>query len=138
MNYYLKYAISNITFATPIEEVKEVARPKNISKRKREKNLLGFIDLRKKKVPLYDLPKLLDIQAEEKFEAIISQIDKKYIGFKVNKVLGIITAEDLLPFPELVKPKSYFQGIIKDDDSFVQVLSFNKIVSGFKLKTRKK
>lgn len=134
MNYYLKYAISNVHFATPIEEVKEVARPKRVSKRAAKKHFLGFIDVRKKKVPLYDLPKLLDIEAEGKFEAIISEIDEKYIGFKVNKVFGIIAAINLYPFPELVKPKRYFQGIIKEDDTVIQVLSFKKIFSGFKLK----
>ncbi|UCG93375.1 MAG: chemotaxis protein CheW [candidate division WOR-3 bacterium] len=134
MNYYLKYTISNIHFATPIEEVKEVARPKRVSKRKIGKHVVGIIDLRKKKVPLYDLPKLLDLEAEEKFEAIISEIDKKFFGFKVNKVLGIITAINMFPFPELVKPKRYFQGIIKEDDTVIQVLSLKKIVAGFKLK----
>jgi chemotaxis signal transduction protein len=138
MKYYLKYTISGVQLATPIEEVKEVARPKTVMRGKRSKHLIGFINVRKKKIPFYDLPTLLGIEAGDTFEAIVSHMNKAVIGFKVNKVIGIITAEDLFPFPELVHAKNYFSGIIREDDSVIQVLSLKKLVSRFRLSSRKK
>lgn len=139
MNYYLKFTVSSICFAAPIEEIKEIARPKTISqKSKITKNFIGFFELRKKRVPLYDLPKLLKIEPSDKFEVIISEINQKHLGFKVDKVLGIITTKDLTPFPDLVEPEDYFKGVIKEGDNLVQVLSFTKLISGSRLRAIKK
>lgn len=140
MDYYLQYTIGNIKFATPIEELKEIVRPKEIRKAENlGKNLVGFFYLREKKVLLYDLSNFLAIEDKvNKFEVIIVEIAPGYIGFKVSKVLGIIAAKDLIPFPELVRSKDYFKGVIKDDGSFLQVLSFSKLLSGPRLGAIKK
>jgi len=139
MNYYLKYKIGIINFAAPIEEVREIVRPKEIQKEEKlTKNIVGFFTLRGKRVVLFDLPKFLDINTEDSFEVIISEIEEKYIGFKVDKVFGILGVEELIPFPEIVEPKDYFRGVIKENKSFLQVLSFTKLLSGARLSTIKK
>ncbi len=139
MNYYLKFVIGTVWFAVPIEEVKEIARPKTVLKQENvTKSLFGFFKLRKRRLPLYDLPKFFKIEADAKFEVIISEVNRKQIGFKVNKVLGIIAIKELVSFPQLVKPKDYFRGVIKEGDSIIQVLSFIKLISGVRLRTIKK
>ncbi len=144
MNYYLKFAISDISFAAPIEEIKEIARPKSILKQEKKergaKNLIGFFHLRKEKLALYDLPNFLEIKQKNnsEFEVIISEIHNSRVGFKVDKVFGIITADDLVSFPEIARPRDYFKGVIKEGESVVQVLSFTKLMSGSRFKSLKK
>lgn len=131
MKYYLKFIINDINFAAPIGEVKEVARPKSIMRPdKKSKNLVGLFELRREKLPLYDLPRFLDLQSHDPFEVIVSPVQRKLIGFKVDEVYGIVTSQELTPFPELAYTKKYFEGVIKEGDSFIQVLSLKKIVSG--------
>lgn len=131
MNYYLKFIINDINFAVPIGEIKEVARPRSIMRlAKKSKNLIGSFELRREKLPLYDLPRFLDLHSCDPFEVIISVVQKKLIGFKVDEVYGIVIAQELTPFPELAYSKNYFLGVIKEGNSFIQVLSFKKIVSG--------
>jgi len=143
MNYYLKFAISDINFAAPIEEIKEIARPKSILKQEKKdkgaKNLIGFFHLRKEKLLLYDLPSFLEIRRNKnnKFEVIVSEIHNSRVGFKVDKVFGIITADDLISVPELARPKDYFRGVIREGESVVQVLSLTKLMSGSRLKSLK-
>jgi chemotaxis signal transduction protein len=136
MNYYLKFIINNINFAAPINEVKEVARPRSIMRpATKGKNLVGLFELRREKLPLYDLPRFLDLQSQDPFEVIISVVQRKLIGFKVDEVYGIVTSQELTPFPELAYSKKYFEGVIKEGNSFIQVLSFKKIVSGPRLRS---
>jgi len=131
VKYYLKFLINNITFAAAIDEVKEVARPRSIMRpAKKGKNLVGLFELRREKLPLYDLPGFLDLQAHDQFEVIISPVQKRLVGFKVDEVYGIVTSQELTPFPELAYPKKYFLGVIKEGNGFIQVLSLKKIVSG--------
>ena len=137
--YYLKYFIGKVVFATPIEEVKEIARPKEIiEKAGLAKNLAGYFRLRKQRILLFDLPGFLKLNSRKEFEVIVSAIDGRPIGFKVNKVLGIVVSDKLSPFPELVKPKKFLKGVIKDGKEFIQVLSFENLLSGSRLKTIKK
>ena len=144
----LKYAISNVGLATPIEEIQEIVRPKTLLRQEEvnarsTKYILGFFNLREEKVLLYDLPDFLGLSSvsvptSEKFEVIIASIDRRSIGFKVNKVHGIIHADELMPFPEIVRVKDYFRGVVRDDGSFLQVLSFHKLMSGSRLTSLKK
>jgi chemotaxis signal transduction protein len=102
------------------------------------KNLPGYFDLRGQKIVLYDLAGFLGISMAEGFEVIISEIMTKNIGFLVTKVSGIISAEDIKPFPEIVKAKDYFRGVVKDEDDLLQVLSFARLLSGSRLNAVKK
>ena len=131
MNYYLKFLINNINFAAPIDEVKEVARPKSIMRTaKKSKHVVGLFELRQQKLPLYDLPHFLDLQSRDPFEVIISVIQEKLVGFKVDEVYGIVIARELTPFPKLAYAKEYLLGVIQEGSSFIQVVSLKKIVSG--------
>jgi len=139
MIYLLKYTIGNVGLATPIEEIREIVRPKNINEAaKPAKYVLGFFDLRDEKVMLYDLPEFLGIKSSDGFEVIISNVEQRNIGFKVTKVFGIIGVEELLSFPDIVRAKDYFKGVVRDNSSFLQVLSFYKILSGSRFTAIKK
>ena len=131
MNYYLKFAIGNVEFAVPIDEVKEIARPKSVQKdEKNQRGIFGSFMFRKRKIILYDLPQFLRIKAKDTFEVIISEKNQKRIGFKVDKVHGVIAAEILAPIPDLAKPKNYLRGVIVEDENLVQVLSLTRLLSG--------
>jgi len=139
MTYFLKFNINDMIFAVPIDEINEVARPKKIVKKgKLIRHFTGFIELRKENVPVFDLHEFFGLEESEKFEVIISQINKKNIAIKVDKVTGIITAEELQNYPEFVKHDSYLKGVIVQDDSVVQVLSLMKLMSGQRLRAIKK
>jgi chemotaxis signal transduction protein len=131
MEYYLKFAVGEITFASPITEVTEIVRPREVlAMEKPLKNFLGVFDLRGERVPLYNLPEFLEIASTGTFEVIVSRIEDRPVGFKVARVFGIIAAEDLLPFPDIVKAKDFLLGVVPDQDSFLQVVSFSKLISG--------
>ncbi len=130
MNYYVKFVIDNVAFAVPIEEVKEIARPKAIQKREKiPKNIYGFFIFRKRMIVLYDLPEFLKMESKGRFEVVISELNRRHIGFKVDKVYGVIGAEMLSPFPELVMAKNYLRGVIREDENLVQVLSLKRLLS---------
>lgn len=136
MNHYVKFVIGNVAFAVPIEEVKEIARPKSVQQKERiTKNICGFFVFRKRMLVLYDLPGFLKIKSKEQFEVVISMVNRKLVGFKVDKVCGVIYAEILSPFPELVMARNYMRGVIKEDENLVQVLSLRRILTGKRLAT---
>lgn len=131
MNYYVKFVIGSVAFAVTVNEVKEIARPKSVqTKEKTLKNICGFFVFRKKMIVLYDLPKFLKMESKSQFEVIIAEVNRRHIGFKVDKVCGVIAAEILSPFPELVMAKNYLRGVIKEGESLIQVLSLTRLLSG--------
>ncbi len=131
MEYYLKFTVGDISFAAPIDEVTEIVRPRDVEiASKGAKNLMGHFNLRGDRVPIFDLPFFLEIGQTGSFEIIVSRIDRIAVGFKVNRVFGIVSVESQLPYPDIVKAKDFMPGVISDQDSFLQVLSFRKILSG--------
>jgi chemotaxis signal transduction protein len=131
MEYYLKFAVGDIEFAAPITEVTEIVRPREVQPpEKSMKNVIGSFDLRGEKVLLYNLPEFLEIASPGPFEVIVSRIENRSIGFKVLRVFGIIAADELLSFPDIVKAKDFLLGVVPDQNSFLQVISFNKLLSG--------
>lgn len=131
MEYYLKFTVGNICFAAPIDEVTEIVRPRDVeTANKGAKNLMGYFNLRGIRVPIFDLPVFLEIGQTGSFEIVVSMIDRVAVGFKVNRVFGIVSVESQLPFPDIVKAKDFMPGVIPDQDSFLQILSFRKILSG--------
>ncbi len=121
--------------ATAISEVKEIIRPKNLNfEEKLPKNLAGFCEFRGKKLWVFDLPLFLQIEHGKEFEVIIAEINKALIGFKVDKVYGIVSADEIFPYPEITQAGNYLIGIIKKDEEIIQLLSFSKIMSGARLK----
>jgi len=81
-------------------------------------------------IVLYDLPKFLKMESKSQFEVIIAEVNRRHVGFKVDKVCGVIAAETLSPFPELVMAKNYLRGVIKEGESLIQVLSLTRLLSG--------
>lgn len=139
MNYYLRFTLDAMDFAVPIEEVREIARPKSIIKQNGvSKNVLGVFELRSEKVPLFNLPALLKVTARKKFEVIVSECGKIPVGFVVDKVLGVLSIKDLADYPTLCEVDSFFSGIIIHGDDLIQVLSLAKIISGKHLRSLKK
>ncbi len=139
MKYLLKYTVGGIGLATPIDEVREIVRPKAIEMQETSaKYIMGYFNLRDEKVYLYDLPAFLGVSADSAFEVIITNIEDNNIGFKVTKVHGIINTEQLMPFPEIVRVKDYFRGVVRDNGSFLQVLSFRKLMTGSRLSSIRK
>ncbi|MEO0185054.1 MAG: chemotaxis protein CheW [candidate division WOR-3 bacterium] len=139
MNYFLYYQIGKIKFATGIEEIKEIVRVRNLIKDTGlPKNIAGFIDLRGSRICIFDLPAFLEIQINSNFEIIITELNQKYVGFKVQKIFGIVNAEQVIPYPHIVKAKDYLKGVVKQDNEILQILSFHTILSGPRLKAIQK
>lgn len=139
MTYFLKFNIDDIIFAVPIDEISEVARPKKVLKKgKIARHFIGFIELRKEMVPVFDLHGFFGLKERDKFEVIISYIDKTSIGVKVDKVSGIITSEKLQDYPGFVKHDKYLKGVFTQDGNVIQVLSLIKLMSGQRLKALRK
>lgn len=133
MEYYLKFTIADIGFAVSINEVREIVRPHSISSpEKPVKYLIGHFPLRGVQMPVFDLPFFLEIEMREAGEIIVAVIDEFLVGFKVHRVLGIVQVERLLSFPEFIKPKDFLKGVIQDQDSFLQVLSFRKLLTAIR------
>lgn len=130
MEYYLKFTVADIGFAVPINEVREIVRPHNITPPEKPiKYLIGHFPLRGVQLPVFNLPLFLDIDMKESGEIIVAVIDEFLVGFKAQRVLGIVQVEHLLSFPEFIKPRDFLKGVIQDQDSFLQVLSFRKLIA---------
>ncbi len=139
MNYFLCYQIGRAKFATAIEEVKEIARTKNlITARELPKNITGFFDLRGRRICVFNLPLFLEIETDNDFEIILSEMHHEIFGFKVEKILNIVSTEAIFPYPEFAQARDYLKGIIKQDGQILQVISFFKILSGARLKAIQK
>jgi chemotaxis signal transduction protein len=139
MIYFLAFDIDDIMFAVPIDEVSEVARPKMIVKKEKlTRHFAGFIDLRKEHVPVFNLNAFFGMKESDKFEVIISRVDDMNIGIMVDKVSGIISAEELFDYPGLVGHARYLKGVITQEKNVVQVVSLMKIMSGQRLKNLKR
>jgi len=139
VNYYLYYQIGKVKMATDINEIKEIIRPKNIVfEEKLPKNLAGSCEFRGKRLWIFDLPVFLGIKQGKDFEVIISGINETLIGFKVEKVYGIVSTDEIYPYPEIAETKEYLMGIIKNEEEIIQVLSLVKILSGTRLKSIQK
>ena len=139
MTYFLKFRISDIIFAVPIDEISEVARPKEILKKgKVARHFAGFIELRKDIVPVFDLHDFFNLKEGSKFEVIISYINKISVAVKVDKVSGIITADELQDYPGFVKHDKFLKGVFTQDSDVIQVLSLTKLMSGQRLRALRK
>lgn len=139
MKSYLSYQIGLIKFATPVEEIKEVTRAKNVLiEDKMPRNIIGFFELRGKKICIFNLASFLNLKAVKGFDIIIIELKQHYIGFEVEKIFGIVNADEVMPYPEIVQAKDYLMGVIPHDKELIQVISFYKILSGQRLKTIQK
>ncbi len=139
MSYFVKFTVGSMTLATPLQEVKEIARPTTVMKKERaSRNLAGCFKLRGKSVPLFDLPRLFESSTTERFEVIVSEISTVLIGFKVDTVSGVLSAEVVKPVPALASTARFMQGVIQEGENIVQVLSLKKLVSGPRLRSIKR
>ena len=139
MTYFLKFSINDIIFAVPIDEITEVARPKKILKKgKLARHFIGFIELRKEIIPVFDLHEFFSLKQSDKFEVIVSYINKISVAVKVDKVSGIVTSEVLNDYPSFVKHDKYLKGVFTQDGDVIQVLSLAKLMSGQRLKALRK
>lgn len=130
MAHFLKYEIGGVGFASPIEEVQEIVRPKAVqSDVAIGKNFAGFFELRDQRIPIYSLPAFLGIKSAARGEVITSRIGEHLIGFLVDKVHGIVESPGMIPLPDLVRPRDYLQSVVKDGETFLQVISFVKIMT---------
>ncbi len=139
MNYYIHYRIGTIKFASPIDEVKEITRTKKLTTAESlPKNIVGFFELRGKRICLFNLPSFLGIETGAEFEVILTETNDTSVGFRVEKVYGIVYAEKTIPYPHIVPKKDFLTGVIKHESEILQVLSFTRILSGTRLKAIQK
>jgi chemotaxis signal transduction protein len=139
MNFYLHYQIGRVGFATLIDEIKEIARTKTIfTESNLPKNVTGFFELRKRRVCLFDLPNFLGIETSKNFEIIVTEINNGWVGFKVEKVYGVIASGEVLPYPLLIQKKDYLNGLLINGKEILQILSLRKILSGVRFKAIQK
>jgi chemotaxis signal transduction protein len=139
MQYYLTFMIADVSFAVPVDEVQEIARPKSMRKKKKNtvKHMLGYFTLRGVVIPLFDLSAHLSFKTSENQEVIIIKRQDVMIGVKVDEVLGIVAARDVTPYPDLVPTRNFLIGIIPDEKPLLQVISLMKIFTTQRVKTIK-
>ncbi len=139
MNYFVSYQIGSIRFASPIKEIGEIVRIKQINTvGKLPKYIAGFFELRGKKIWLFDLPVFLNVETHQNFEIILTEMTNINIGLKVEKVLGIVNADKIFPYPDIVHQKDFLTGVIKNGKDILQVISFFRLLSGQRLKAIQK
>jgi len=136
MQYYLSFLINGISLGVPIKEVQEIARPKSmlIKKKTGIKNLLGYFKLRGGQIPLYDLPRHLALEGSKRPEVIIINHGGITIGVLVDKVLGIVSSRDIVPYPDIIPQYSYLVGIVAHTEPLLQVVSLVKIFTSQRIK----
>lgn len=129
MHYYLSFLIKDVALAVPIEEVQEIARPKSIYVKEKTgvRNFLGFFELRGVRIPLYDLPGHLALEHSEKVEVIVIRYKGMTIGILVDKVLGIVTTQEIVPYPDCIPQQTFLVGIVPRTDPLLQVISLAKL-----------
>ena len=140
MHYYLIFKIKDISFAVPIEEVQEIARPKSmlIIKKSTVKNMLGHFKLRGARIPLFDLSSHLALDHDDNLEVIVVKHHDVMIGVRVDVVHGIVSASEIVPYPDLIPPRTFLIGIIPEEKALLQVISLMKIFTPQRVQKIKK
>ncbi|MGA1823617.1 MAG: chemotaxis protein CheW [bacterium] len=98
--------------------------------------IVGIINLRGKIVTIIDLAQKLNLTKltiTPTSRIIIVQWKSEYIGFLVDKVSDVITAqkEKLVPPPSNINGTQgkYFEGVYQDDDQLIALLNVDQILS---------
>jgi chemotaxis signal transduction protein len=132
MHYYLSFMIKDVSFAVPIEEVQEIARPKTmlIKEKSNIKNMIGHFNLRGVRIPLFNLSAHLALDHDDNHEVIIISHKDIMIGVRVDVVRGIVAARDIIPYPDMIPKRTFLMGIIPDEKALLQVISLMKIFTG--------
>ena len=139
MRYYLSFMIEDVSFAVPIGEVQEIARPKSMLIRKKNavKNMLGHFKLRGVRIPLFDLSSHFSLNSHDDHEVIIIKHQDVLIGVRVDEVLGIVATRDVIPYPDLIPKRTFLIGILPSEKPLLQVISLRKIFTKQRIKSIK-
>jgi chemotaxis signal transduction protein len=136
MKYFLSFVIEDISFGTPIEEIREIARPKSVFLRNKTgvKHLIGYFSLRGSPVPLFDLPGHLALRHKDKNEVIIINYSGTTVGILVDRVLGIVATREVFPYSEIIPRHASLVGVVPRDGSLLQVISLVKLFTRPRIK----
>ncbi len=136
---YLVFSISGENYALPLEELKEVIKPKSITEiPSAPPHVLGIISLRGVIVPIIDIKKILGISDGTENKSpdarfVLVEIGGKQFGFCVDSikdVMRIFKSKLEVPPPTMGNiNRDYISYFVHIDNEFIAVLNLEKIVS---------
>lgn len=95
----------------------------------------GLVNVRGEIIPVVDLNRkfeLSDAESEKMSKVIISFVNKNFVGFAVNDVLGIVKLNDtdINPAHEVISKtkRSYLKGIGRSGDKLISILDLSKLL----------
>lgn len=128
----VEFSIGNVNYGINVAKVREVIPRTPVTTMPQAHPYVdGLFTLRGKAIPLVNLPRCLNVQANsEPKNIIVTEINNYNIGFLVENVSRIhrISWKDMEPAPE-VGDQSRVVGIIKMEDRIVLLLDFETIIA---------
>jgi len=138
------FALGKEEYAMPIDVVREITRLGEIrSIPQAPPYVQGLINLRGQAIPLIDLhvrfgisavghQKLGDASLETDSYALITEVNQKFVGFAVDRVLEVRTLEDVAPPPPLVTAP-FIGGLVNLSDRIIILLVPDRILDDTEL-----
>ncbi|HWQ71478.1 MAG TPA: chemotaxis protein CheW [Desulfitobacteriaceae bacterium] len=122
------FTLGEEEYGMPIEVVREITHFREVrSIPQAPPYFHGLINIRGQAVPLINLHIRLDIgnnsgfgtnEAENNSFALITEVNKKSVGFEVDKVLEVLTLDNVIPPPPLIKAP-YIRGLVNLPDRII-------------------
>ena len=128
----VEFSIGKVHYGINVAKVREVITRVPVTPMPQAHPYIdGLFTLRGKAIPLVNLPRCLDVQADEELKNIIvTEINNYSIGFLVGNVSRIhrISWKDMEPAPE-VGDQSRVVGLVKMENRIVLLLDFETIIA---------
>ena len=130
------FRIGEEMYGLDIMRIREIIRPQKVTSVPKAPSFIeGVINLRGAVIPVVDLRKRFDLQAQNdrKTRIIICRLSGRLIGLMVDEVTEVrrYAREDVQPTPRFLRGKAadFFSAVCRRDDDVVFILNVEKLLS---------
>lgn len=129
----LTFQLGSTDFGVRLTDVLLVESNRNIVKTQTgSKFVKGYVFLREKIIPVYDLALRFDYAEQEMWYLVVVNIGETYIGLEACEISHIVDVKEneLIPTPAAVsRAKRYFPDVIYLKEQTIFMLNINQLIS---------
>ncbi|MCD6254438.1 MAG: chemotaxis protein CheW [Thermotogae bacterium] len=135
---YVVFKVGEEEYGVPIEKIREINRVSSITKIPRAPKFLeGLMNLRGEVIPVIDLRKRFELELRERDEftrVIVTDLDKKLVGFMVDSVEGVekIPKVSIADAPDMLLTSDagkFISSIARLKEKVILILDIEKILT---------
>jgi len=135
---YVVFKVGEEEYGVPIEKIREINRVSSITKIPRAPKFLeGLMNLRGEVIPVIDLRKRFELELRERDEftrVIVTDLDKKLVGFIVDSVEGVerIPRASIIDAPSMLLTSDagkFIASVARLKEKVILILDIGKILT---------